>query len=296
MVGIYKFVNLINNECYVGKSINLEYRIKNHWDNAFRESSSEYNSLLHQAIREYGTNNFKVEIIETCSRDVLEEREKYYIRTLNTLTPKGYNVAAGGQGGTPVNTLVRPEIVLKIIDQIKNTDKPYTQIAKEFGFSPSTIKVIAYGKQYRQDNEVYPLRNKEHIKRILYNNGQLFRTNNPAAILNEQDVREIIDLLLTTDITYTDIGEMYGVSRDRIGLINSGKAWTWIERPIPCRDTKTKNLKRVDQVIWMLQNTNNGIKEIAQICGFKDRHSVQRINQHLIYKDYLKDLPNPIRQ
>ena len=162
--------------------------------------------------------------MEICDRDVLDEREKYYIQTLNTLSPNGYNIATGGQGGTPTNSLIKPETVLKIIDQIKNTDKPYTQIAEEFGYSPSTIKVIAYGYQYRQDNEIYPLRSKEHTQRILYNNGQSFRTNNPAAILNEQDVHEIIDLLLTTDITYTDIGKMYGVSRDRIGLINSGKA------------------------------------------------------------------------
>lgn len=46
----------------------------------------------------------------------------------------------------------------------------------------------------------------------------------------------------------------------------------------------------------LLLNTDMSQSEILTETGYKDRHTVQRINQHLIYKDLLKNYPNPIRK
>lgn len=46
----------------------------------------------------------------------------------------------------------------------------------------------------------------------------------------------------------------------------------------------------------LLLNTNMSQSEILQCSGYKDRHTITRINQHKIYKDLLIDYPNPIRQ
>lgn len=45
-------------------------------------------------------SNFKFEIIEEVENELLNEREKYWIETLNTLVPDGYNLSKGG-AGTP---------------------------------------------------------------------------------------------------------------------------------------------------------------------------------------------------
>ena len=45
----------------------------------------------------------------------------------------------------------------------------------------------------------------------------------------------------------------------------------------------------------LLLNTKMSQPEILKETGYKDRHTIQRINNHLIYTELLKDYPNPIR-
>jgi hypothetical protein len=55
---------------------------------------------LNAAIKKYGKENFKKEIIDTAD-DIIElnEKEKYWIEKLNSIVPNGYNIASGGDGG-----------------------------------------------------------------------------------------------------------------------------------------------------------------------------------------------------
>lgn len=47
-------------------------------------------------MNEYGIDNFSFKIIEECDREILDERECYWINKLNTLEPYGYNICNGG--------------------------------------------------------------------------------------------------------------------------------------------------------------------------------------------------------
>ena len=52
-----------------------------------------------RAIKKYGLENFKAEVIEECkTTDELLEREKYWIAKLNSKYPNGYNLTDGGDG------------------------------------------------------------------------------------------------------------------------------------------------------------------------------------------------------
>lgn len=76
--GIYKFENLINGKKYIGQSRYIEQRYKDHINRAKNNGKHrEYNSQLHKAIRKYGIENFTFSIIEECSIDKLNEKEKY---------------------------------------------------------------------------------------------------------------------------------------------------------------------------------------------------------------------------
>lgn len=97
MIGIYKIVNKINNKVYIGQSINIDKRIKEHFWKSQCEKDVSYNSALHNAIRKYGKENFEWEIIEECEIEEIDEKEKYYIQFYNSLAPNGYNILAGGQ-------------------------------------------------------------------------------------------------------------------------------------------------------------------------------------------------------
>ena len=86
MIGIYKFENLINGHKYIGQSVDIERRYKDHIMRATNDfsSNSEYNSILHQAIRKYGIENFSFEIIEQCSKKDLDKKEIYWIQYYNS--------------------------------------------------------------------------------------------------------------------------------------------------------------------------------------------------------------------
>ena len=103
---IYKIVNIINDKIYVGKTIHsLEARFKDHIRCAIRWQREEEQGLPHQhvshlyrAMNKYGYDNFSIELIEEVSDDEIDEKERYYIRILNS-QKEGYNIHEGGAGG-----------------------------------------------------------------------------------------------------------------------------------------------------------------------------------------------------
>lgn len=97
MCGIYKITNNINGKVYVGQSTDIKRRWYQHKWEYKEEDRLEYNSIVHKAFRKYGIENFSFEIIEECSPEILDEKERYWISKLNTLQPNGYNIMVGGQ-------------------------------------------------------------------------------------------------------------------------------------------------------------------------------------------------------
>lgn len=77
MIGIYKITNLTNNKVYIGQSINILKRFRDHKQIAFDKRSHCYDYPLYRAIRKYGIENFKFEIIEEVTKDLLTIREQY---------------------------------------------------------------------------------------------------------------------------------------------------------------------------------------------------------------------------
>lgn len=88
MIGIYLITNTITNKNYIGKSIDIERRWKNHISEL--NLNKHVNIDLQADWNEYGQNNFTFKIIEICSEDVLSNREKHWIDIFN-VREYGYN-------------------------------------------------------------------------------------------------------------------------------------------------------------------------------------------------------------
>lgn len=102
---VYLVTNLINNKQYVGFTTkSLEERKKKHVLDSNNKNIKHHFYLFKLAIRKYGIENFKWEIIKEYNnlQDCLEG-EKVYIRFYNTISPNGYNLTEGGRGGVPSN-------------------------------------------------------------------------------------------------------------------------------------------------------------------------------------------------
>ena len=92
MVGIYKLINIITNQLYIGQSKDLAKRLEEH----FYHRTASNASLIDKAIGYYGIQNFLFQIIEICDEKDLDWKEDYYIRFFQS-NIYGYNIVAGGQ-------------------------------------------------------------------------------------------------------------------------------------------------------------------------------------------------------
>ncbi len=95
---IYKITCLVTKKPYVGQTRQkLERRIAQH-----KSQSKKAEAGIDLAIAEYGwEGNFTVEVLEICPVEKLDEREKFWIATLNSKSPNGYNLTDGGSVTNP---------------------------------------------------------------------------------------------------------------------------------------------------------------------------------------------------
>lgn len=95
LCGVYKITNNINLKVYIGQSINIINRWKDHI-HALNRGDSRC-TLLQRAWNKYKEENFSFEILELCAEDRLDEIEIKYIEMYDALNPeKGYNIEPGG--------------------------------------------------------------------------------------------------------------------------------------------------------------------------------------------------------
>ena len=95
--GIYKIENKINGKIYIGQSLNIEERWKDHRNIGFNSNNKNYNYPLYKAFRKYGIDNFNFSIVEECSQKELNIKEIYWIKYYNSYCD-GYNQTMGGDG------------------------------------------------------------------------------------------------------------------------------------------------------------------------------------------------------
>lgn len=117
MAYIYKITNLINGKPYIGKTLStIEERWKEHCRDARKERCEK--RPLYSAMNKYGIENFKVEQIEECCDNVVNEREVYWIEYFGTFK-NGYNATIGGDGKHYLDY----DLICETYKQVKNMTK-----------------------------------------------------------------------------------------------------------------------------------------------------------------------------
>jgi group I intron endonuclease len=96
MTGIYKITNILNNQIYIGLSVDIDKRWARHRSNYIDINNKEYEKTLYRAFRKYGIENFTFEVIEECSKEELANREIYWIAYYDSFS-NGYNETPGGE-------------------------------------------------------------------------------------------------------------------------------------------------------------------------------------------------------
>lgn len=91
--GIYKITNTETQQCYIGQSVNVSDRWKQHIKCGLGIEASATNKL-YQAMQKYGVWNFTFELLEECPRKDLNEKEKFWIQMFQS-DKYSYNATQG---------------------------------------------------------------------------------------------------------------------------------------------------------------------------------------------------------
>lgn len=165
MTGIYKITNKINGKCYIGQSIDIETRLKQHQ----KKIGSEENPM-YVDFKTYGLENFSFEVLQECDRQYLNDREAYWSEYYNSFN-EGYNLTKGGGGKfghdrfistteSNISNLVITFLNGLLDEKIEKLDKKGISIENKDSYQ----KRIVYLKEKYQENKD----KQEYIKQLIY--------------------------------------------------------------------------------------------------------------------------------
>ena len=151
MYQIYKITNQKNGMVYIGSSIEVERRWRQHKEASINEKDHHYNYPLMIAFREFGIANFTFEVIDTLpDYQTMIKAEHDWIIKENCIVPNGYN-------------------------QTDKTDSPM--------FDPAIAKKMSNTKREKYGKRVCEIDSTKNIINI-WNDAYLEMQNLNKAILN----------------------------------------------------------------------------------------------------------------
>ena len=93
--GIYKITDTLTEQCYIGQSVNISDRWKQHCKCGLGIEASATNKL-YNAMQKDGVWNFTFELLEQCPKELLNEKESFWIEMYQSNT-FGYNITKGNK-------------------------------------------------------------------------------------------------------------------------------------------------------------------------------------------------------
>jgi predicted DNA-binding protein YlxM (UPF0122 family) len=152
---IYCITNKVNNKKYVGQTrIDVQVRFSQHLHN----KPSHYMPIITQAVRKHGKKNFEVVTLEVCDDKDINEREKFWIKELDTFR-NGYNQTIGGEGGTTVTDDDKKMIetlflkhwnIMEVADILKKEKSTIREHLNNMGYTTRDIQIYKQALLYEK--------------------------------------------------------------------------------------------------------------------------------------------------
>lgn len=146
---IYKATNKINGKSYIGQTVDYKSRVWQHMRCYEKEDCK-----FHDAIKEFGSDNFDWEVLETCNgKEKANDLERKYIELFNSYR-NGYNDNKGGVGGHNARAIV----CLKLDGEfVKRYDS--ASDAEKDGFNNVNVLLCCKNKLYTCKNHLFMFEN-----------------------------------------------------------------------------------------------------------------------------------------
>jgi group I intron endonuclease len=217
-----------NNKKYIGKTEkSLDVRLRSH-----RHGAKYIYNRLYNAIRKYGWENIKIEILCECETTAqLNESEKSLIRQNKSDEIEfGYNQRSGGDGGF----------------HSKETKEKISQ--KNKGDKNGMFGKTSPNKGKKASEELKQKLSDSHIGQIPWNKGTSYLMPNGEEHPNSKISKEIAKKIRNeyyNGMTVKKISEIFQISRSTINGILRNKIWKDIDFEVK----KRKNTKKLNSDI-----------------------------------------------
>lgn len=291
MYYIYRYVNKLNGKIYVGQTNNLDNKKREHKSDSYNPKSPGYNLPIHCAIRKYGLENFKLEVLERIDdcecQEYIDDREIFYIKECHSKVNEwGYNITDGGQGCRK-RPLTYPELLEKSKlfsgDEIKDIQKSliedvdFDELMNKYAprLKKSFLLNINCGLNFKNPDFDYPL--KKYSK----------------SRFSFKEIEEI-KADIKTGMKYKEICDKWNIkSQGFISGVNSGKYFKDKINVYPLYNKQAKFKKKAMKIIDDLLMTNKSQRQIAKDNGVCPT-TVGKINKGLSHR--IPNLNYPLRK
>lgn len=149
IIGVYKIVNTVTGDFYIGSSIDIKKRWKDHKVPSTRKNRP--NMLLYKAMQEYGLECFSFEILEEVEPERLRQEEQRLIDmlspTYNDRNSKGWNVERRKNSSIKSNKKYRQSDKGREVHR-KASNKYYSRLCS---YNGETLTLGALIKRFRKD-------------------------------------------------------------------------------------------------------------------------------------------------
>jgi group I intron endonuclease len=265
---------------YVGQTIRtLKQRKSSHLSSS-KKGSTYY---LHRAIRKYGAENFKWEVIyNASSEEELNEKETFFIKEYNTNSQDGYNLTEGGRG---IRGWKHSELTKEKIKQcaIKNNSAQYLKKFVQSEEGRKKISLMQLGKTYEMKF------GKEKAKQMIKDKQRLY--NDKYGLQKSSEIREKISKNSKSglQVVRTKMSESHKKNLDingkRIDITDQGREKMknhMIGSKNPCYKHVDENM--ITSLIFDYQSTKKVTNEMAKKHGISKYLIIRVLKQKRIYE------------
>lgn len=221
---VYKISNYIDGGTYIGITNDIKRRFREHKNN----SSNRY---LKNAIEVYGLDKFLFEVIETCTRDIVDTIEKTLISNLRDSGTLVYNVSNGGLigNGSPGEEHWNHELTQQDVLNIRHTYASNLCTQRKLGtlynIGYKQISKIIRGERWASVGGPITLI-KQNISKVA-NQRKLTDLQ-----VEEVRIETFEEYLYTSKVDIPLVAELYGISRQSMRLLLKGISYISIPGPI----------------------------------------------------------------
>lgn len=271
--GIYKITSP-SNRVYVGQSVNIRKRFIDYRCLSCKKQPGLFNSLS-----KHGVKNHIFEIIEECSKEVLNERERYWQDYFNVIK-NGLNCVLTESNGLPF-VISENTRFLKSQSKIKNNLDNIKENIYQFDLDGNLLKVW---KNRTEVKLFYKNINSSNLHRCLADNqngimlnGFIWSLNN---IITEEHLKKVKKLLIKKDNQIINQYSLKGVFIKQW----SNQKEIFRNLNINVQQCANHRNKQAKGFIWKSKNYVLTNEDILEASNCKDRTGTVKLLQITVYQ------------